>query len=295
MPWLQLTCEVPREDVPAIEALLEETGALAVTLTDAGDVPVLEPGPGETPLWPRLRVTALYDERTDPLPLLALIGGLPGGPRPDEVAIELLEDRPWEREWLDRFRPMRFGRRLWICPGGQAAPGRDAVVVRLDPGLAFGTGTHPTTRMCLEWLDGAALDGMEVVDYGCGSGILAIAAAKLGARRVIAIDNDPQAVTATRDNAAANEVAASVEAGAPAASVPATDLLLANILAGPLTELAPRFAAAVRPDGHIVLSGILAAQGSALAAAYAPWFELDAAAAQEGWLCFSGRRRPEES
>lgn len=296
MPWLQISCEAPRDGADAVEDALLGAGALSVTLTDAGEEPVLEPAPGETPLWPRLRVTALYGVETDPLPILALLSALPGGgPRPDTVAVERLEDRAWEREWLSRFRPMRFGERLWICPGGQAPPDGDAVTVQLDPGLAFGTGTHPTTGLCLEWLDRADLAGREVVDYGCGSGILAIAAARLGARRVVAIDNDPQALIATRDNAAANEVMSTVEARAPSSEVPAADILLANILAGPLIELAPTFAAAVRPGGRLVLSGILATQGPAVAAAYEPWFDLNPPAAQEDWLRIDGCRRPEES
>ena len=295
MPWLQISCAVDRDDAGVVEAALEDAGALSVTLADAGDEPVLEPGPGETPLWSRVRITALFDEHTDPLPVAALLTGLPGGPDAGSVGIALLEDRVWEREWLNRFRPMRFGRRLWVCPGGQTPPDPDAVCVRLDPGLAFGTGTHPTTRMCLQWLDGADLAGREVVDYGCGSGILAIAAALLGARRVVAIDNDAQALTATRDNAALNGVAARVEARAPTSAPPAADVLLANILAGPLIELAPLFGAAVRPGGSVVLSGILADQGSAVEAAYAPWFDLAPPTAEDGWLCYDGRRIRTES
>jgi ribosomal protein L11 methyltransferase len=295
MPWLQISCEADRDAAPVIEDALEHAGALSVTLQDAADDPVLEPAPGETPLWPRVRVTALFDEQTDPLPVAALLTGLPGGPDPREIDIGLLEDRIWEREWLSRFEPMRFGRRLWVCPGGRTPPDPAAVLVRLDPGLAFGTGTHPTTRMCLAWLDGAELEERQVVDYGCGSGILAIAAALLGARRVIAIDNDPQAIVATRDNAAANGVEARVEARAPGSSTPSADVLLANILAGPLIELAPTFGTSVRPGGCLVLSGILAAQGPAVVAAYAPWFDLASPAAKDGWLCFSGRRRRTES
>jgi ribosomal protein L11 methyltransferase len=295
MPWLQISCEADCDAAPDLEDALERAGALSVTLEDAADHPVLEPAPGETPLWPRVRVTALFDERTDPLPVAALLTGLPGGPGPRDIDIGLLEDRVWEREWLSRFEPMRFGRRLWVCPGGRMPPDPDAVVLRLDPGLAFGTGTHPTTRLCLAWLDGAGLEGCEVVDYGCGSGILALAAALLGARRVIAIDNDPQAVIAARDNAVANGLENRVETRAPGSSTPSADVLLANILAGPLIELAPAFGTSVRPGGRLVLSGILAAQGPAVAAAYAPWFDLASPAAEDGWLCFSGRRRRTES
>lgn len=295
MPWLEISCVTSGDAAGGVEEALAETGALAVTLADAGDDPVLEPGPGETPLWPRVRLTALYEEHTDPGPIVALLAGLPGGPAGHEIMIGLLEDRIWEREWLERFQPIRCGRRLWICPRGRPAPAADAVVVRLDPGLAFGTGTHPTTRLCLEWLDRAELEGREVVDYGCGSGILAIAAALLGARRVIAIDIDPQALLATRTNAAVNGVSSRVDARAPASSIPGADVLLANILAGPLVDLAPAIAGAVRPGGRVVLSGILAAQGAAVGAAYAPWFDLGPPVARDGWLCLEGRRRPEEN
>jgi len=296
MPWLQISCEVERAALESVEAAFLGTGALSVTLGDAGDAPVLEPGPGETPLWPRVRVTALYEEQVDALPIQALLTGLAGGPDAAGISATVLEDRIWEREWLDQFGPMRFGRRLWVCPGGQDPDDDDAVVVRLDPGLAFGTGTHPTTHLCLEWLDRASLTEAQVVDYGCGSGILAIAAARLGARRVIAVDNDPQALIATRSNAADNDVSVLIETCDPA-SMPrmAADTLLANILAGPLIELAPRFADALRPGGRLVLSGILESQGPDIVAAYERWFELDQPASRDGWLCLGGTRRPEES
>jgi len=212
-------------------------------------------------------------------------------PRELPLALEPLPDKPWEREWLKDFRPMRFGRRLWVCPGGQDAGDTDAVIVRLDPGLAFGTGTHPTTAMCLEWLDQLDLRGRTIVDYGCGSGILAIAALKLGASRALAIDVDPQALLATSENAARNEVTGLELSSEPELPDGCADVLVANILAGPLVELAPRLAAAVKPRGAIALSGILTEQVPAVTAAYQPWFDIGLAASREDWGLLSGRRR----
>lgn len=300
--WLEITGIVARDAVERAEQQLLELGALSITLADAANAPVLEPAPGETPLWPRLRVTGLFPAEADPLALLAALQSeMPAaGWRPS-----LLPGRTWEREWLRDFRPLRFGRRLAVVPTGMAAPA-GTVVVRLDPGLAFGTGTHPTTALCLEWLDGLAgpaagadapLAGALVLDYGCGSGILGIAALRLGAARVVAVDIDPQAITATRGNAAANgvgdrllsclpeELEAVLDGGK-------ADILLANILAGPLHALLPRFAALLKPGARFALSGVLAAQGPALAAAAAAWFRLDPPAGREEWVRISGHARP---
>ena len=293
MPWLQISCEAQRDGAHAVEDALLGAGALSVTLTDAGEEPVLEPAPGETPLWPRLRVTALYDVETDPLTILALLSALPGGgPRPDTVVVERLEDRAWEREWLSRFRPMRFGERLWICPGGQAPPDNDAVTVQLDPGLAFGTGTHPTTGLCLEWLDAQLRPGATVLDYGCGSGILAIAALKLGARRAWAVDIEPQALEATAANSTLNVVSDDLWIGSPD-RLPEieADVILANILARPLIELAPRFAAVLSNAGTAVLSGVLVEQREEIREAYAAHFlELDERVL-DGWVCLVAKHR----
>jgi ribosomal protein L11 methyltransferase len=289
LPLLQLTLEIGGRDPGPFEDLLLEGGALSVTLEDAADDPVLEPAPGETPLWPTLRIKALFEDE-------------PGTGRviddlrrrlPPELpfAVEPLPDKPWEREWLKDFRPMRFGRRLWVCPGGQAAGAEHAVVIELDPGLAFGTGTHPTTAMCLEWLDQLELEGKALIDYGCGSGILAIAALKLGASRAMAIDIDPQALIATRENAARNAVANLELGGGQELGNASADALVANILAGPLVELAPQLAAAVKPGGAIALSGILIEQAPAVTAAYQPWFDIGLAATRDSWGLLSGRRR----
>jgi len=290
MPQLQLTLDLgPRDPSPYEEALFG-LGALSVTLEDAADDPVLEPAPGATPLWPTVLVKALFDASADPAAIAeALTNALPGAvaPRFDFVA-----DRAWEREWLKDFRPMRFGRRLWVCPDGMPAGDPGAVRIELDPGLAFGTGTHPTTALCLEWLDSQELSGATVVDYGCGSGILAIAAARLGATRVRAVDIDPQAVLATTDNAARNGVADVIEATTDLSLATAgADVLLANILAGPLLELAPRFADALRPRGRLALSGLLREQADAVTAAYRPCFHIESKAERDGWILLAGHRR----
>ena len=290
MPHLQLTIDVGNSDPAPFEDALIELGAVAVTLEDAADDPVLEPGPGETPLWPTVVVKALFDADTDPAALArALAAALPDGPSP---RFEVLADQAWERVWLQDFRPMRFGRRLWVCPGGLPAGAADAVRIELAPGLAFGTGTHPTTALCLEWLDGQDLAGCSVVDYGCGSGILAVAAAKLGAAHVVAVDIDPQALIATRDNALRNGVAGTVSVtGEPALAPRCADVLLANILAGPLVELAPRFAEALVPGGRLALSGLLPGQADAVTAAYRPWFHIETTTTRDGWVLLSARRQ----
>jgi ribosomal protein L11 methyltransferase len=289
VPHLQLTIDLgPRDPAPYEDALFE-LGAVAVTLEDAADDPVLEPGPGETPLWPTVVVKALFDPHTDPASLQrALAESLPGTPPP---RLEMLADQAWERVWLEDFRPMRFGRRLWVCPGGLPAGDADAIRIELDPGLAFGTGTHPTTALCLEWLDGQDLGGCSVVDYGCGSGILAIAAARLGAAHVLAVDIDPQALIATRDNAARNHVASALTVtGDPTLAPRSADVLLANILAGPLVELAPRFAAALVPGGRLALSGLLPEQADAVTAAYRPWFHIGTTTMRDGWVLLGASR-----
>ncbi len=291
MSWLQAHLTVARTRAEAAEVLFERLGALSVTLADAGDEPMLEPAPGETPVWSRTRVTALFEAGRDPDALRrSLQENLPEAAA--TLELETLEDRPWERAWLDHFRPLRFGRRLWIRPAGQQVEAPEAVVLELDPGLAFGTGTHPTTALCLEWLDGADLAGRRVIDYGCGSGILGIAALKLGAAEVTAVDHDPQALLATAENARRNGVAERLRTCTPETleAAPA-DLVLANILANVLVELAPRLSALAAPGGDLVLSGILADQASAVRAAYAPAFRFRPDAVREGWVRLHGSRR----
>jgi ribosomal protein L11 methyltransferase len=290
MPFLQVTLEIGDADPVAAEEACFAAGALSVTLADAADEPVLEPAPGTTPLWRQVRISALFPAAADGTVLTAVLAsalGLPAG----RITHEVLADRAWEREWLKDFRPMRFGRRLWICPGGQRAPDPEAAVLELDPGLAFGTGTHPTTALCLEWLDAADLAGETVLDYGCGSGVLALAALRLGAVTACAVDIDPQALLATRENAARNGLQSRLQV--MPAGVLATgewDVVLANILAGPLVDLAPALAHRVRADGAVVLAGMLEEQAEGVARAYRPWFHMRMFAKRDGWAVLEGRR-----
>jgi len=281
-----------------VEEALEDIGALSVTLQDAdAETPdeqaIFEPCVGELPLWPTITLNALFDEHTDRRGLTEALGELLPWLEPDQVQYRDIADQDWERAWMDTFKPMQFGRRLWIYPWNIEPPADDdAVVVRLDPGLAFGSGTHPTTALCLEWLDAQALQGRSVIDYGCGSGILAIAALKLGAASAVGVDNDPQALTASADNAERNEVAERLALFLPEDhDVEPADVFVANILAGPLAELAPTFAAAARPGAPFAISGILKGQEDELLERYAEWFEELRADTREDWVRISGRRR----
>lgn len=290
MPFLQLSLEFALRNPDEFEAACFDAGALSVTLTDAADSPIFEPVLGTTPLWPIVHISALFDEHADRERIGEMLGGVLGQPTPPH-RFEEIADRAWEREWLVDFRPMRFGKRLWVCPHELHVDAPGATIVRLDPGLAFGTGTHQTTALCLEWLDGADLHGRTVIDYGCGSGILAIAAVKLGARHVFAVDHDPQALLATRENAERNQIAENIEVLAPGTELPAADVLLANILAVPLIELAPAFRSLLHPQGDLVLSGILGEQASEVAAAYAQWIEMEPPVQRDGWVRLQGVKR----
>lgn len=291
VPFLKLTLDVGPADPEPLEDALFAAGATAVTLTDAADHPILEPGPGSTPLWPEVRVEALFPDTAESTRVIKLLGEMLG--QLPGYEFSLLEDRVWEREWLKDFRPMRFGEKLWVCPGGMrpSPPDPAHIIVELDPGLAFGTGTHPTTALCLEWLDGATVAGTDVLDFGCGSGILAIAALKLGARAAFAVDIDPQALAAARDNAARNDVLSALAVASAEIDLPHTDIVLANILAEPLISLAERIASRVRPRGRLVLSGILANQAETVAARYAKWFDMAPATVRDGWARLDGVRR----
>ncbi len=292
MPWLQVRLAITPEQAETYEDALLEVGAVSVTFMDAEDQPIFEPDLGTTPLWSHTHLLALFEADTDPANLVAHLQLLTGGDLP-EHQIERIEDQDWERSWMDNFQPMRFGQRLWIVPSWHEAPEPQAVNLLLDPGLAFGTGTHPTTSLCLQWLDGQALEGCTVLDFGCGSGILAIAALLLGAERAVGTDIDPQALEASRDNASRNGIAAErfplyLPGDMPAGTY---DVVVANILAGPLVQLAPTISAHVRPGGRLALSGILAEQAEEVRAAYAELFELDPTAVQDGWVRISGVRR----
>lgn len=291
MPQLALTLDLDGIDPERVEECCFEFGALAVSYTDQRDDPILEPAPGEFRLWPHPRLQALFPFDTSPEELVA---GLSHVLRVDgaRFKLETLADRVWEREWLRDFHPMCFGRKLWVAPHHAHVHTQGAVIVRLDPGLAFGTGTHATTAMCLAWLDQNAGPGQVAIDYGCGSGVLAVAAAKLGARAAFAYDIDPQALTATRDNAAANDVSTEVQVVEDETKLPTgADLLLANILCGPLCELAPRFAALTRPGGRIVLAGLLATQAAEVIHAHETWFDITTFATRDGWTALSGVRK----
>jgi len=295
MPWIQTHLTVDKAQAPLIELLLENLGALSITLGDAGDEPMLEPGPGETPLWSATRVTGLFSGDTDADALRTAINQALEQDISRHLKVELLEDQDWERSWLDQFKPMRFGQRLWICPTGHAVDAADAVVIDLDPGLAFGTGTHPTTELCLRWLDSADVAGKTIVDFGCGSGVLAIAALKLGAARAIGIDHDPQAILATRDNAERNGVAERLDVylndDFPDQNA---DVVLANILANILVELNGRIAPLVAPAGELVLSGILTGQAEEVSQAYQGKLQFSPATEKDGWVLLHARNSEEE-
>ncbi|SDL76752.1 [LSU ribosomal protein L11P]-lysine N-methyltransferase [Modicisalibacter muralis] len=304
MPWLQLKARVAPEQAETLEELLLAEGATAITLQDAHDDPVFEPDRGTTPLWFETVLTGLYDNLEDIEPMLERVRQawameMADEPCP-EIEFELLADRDWEREWMDGFTPLKMGERLWIVPSWHDAPEPGAVNLLLDPGLAFGTGTHPTTALCLGWLDALSgdgeLDGCDVLDFGCGSGILAIAALKLGATRAVGTDIDPQALTASRDNAQRNAIADDdftllLPEALPSATDQRFAVVVANILAGPLVELAPLIAGHVAPGGRLALSGILASQADEVSDAYRDQgLAMDEPAERDGWVRLTGRR-----
>ncbi|OXS16436.1 50S ribosomal protein L11 methyltransferase [Zobellella denitrificans] len=291
MPWIQIRINATEKTADKVSNMLMGRGAQAVTYMDAEDKPVFEPLPGETLLWDDTVVIGLFDAETDPAPVIDFMRKFY---RKDLVyKVEQLEDKDWVREWMDSFHPMRFGRRLWICPSWREVPEPEAVNVMLDPGLAFGTGTHPTTALCLEWLDGQELAGKTVIDFGCGSGILGLAALKLGAKEVIGIDIDPQALQASRDNAERNGVAERLRVYLPQDQPEGlqADLVVANILAGPLKELSPLISSLVRPGGQLALSGILETQAGGLNQVYRQWFDMEAPVFREEWSRLSGHKR----
>ncbi|EED30605.1 ribosomal protein L11 methyltransferase [gamma proteobacterium NOR5-3] len=292
MSWLQLRMDCGKAQAEALEDALLAAGALSVTLEDREDEPLLEPAVGATPLWKAIRITGLFMADADMDQVLSTLAGLDGA---HTARVEILEDKDWEREWMQHYEPMRFGQRVWICPSWKEPPEPDAINLLLDPGLAFGTGTHPTTAMCLTALDGMALDGARVVDFGCGSGILGIAALRLGAQQLLAVDNDPQALTATADNAARNDInPRSLQIALPGHYEAAhwqgsTNLVLANILAGPLAALSQELCDFLAPGGQLVLAGLLDTQAEELIAHYAPRLELSVLQQQAEWVCLGGR------
>ena len=305
--YLELCFDLGSLEAQAAEEAACACGACAVTFVDAhasasdmtpdsARTAVLEPAPGELRLWPTTRVKCLFTHDRDVTGLTRTLGATLDID-PALIGAQRIADRVWEREWLKDFHALRFGRRLWVCPRHERVAQPDAVVVTLDPGLAFGTGTHASTALCLEWLDTHLFGSSPpaepcVIDFGCGSGVLSLAAAKLGAAPVHAFDIDPQALTATGENARTNGVAAQVQVHASAGTLPAgVDVLLANILSGPLCDLAARFAALVRPGGQVVLAGLMEHEAAEVTHAYAACFDLARYGARDGWVCLAGRRR----
>jgi ribosomal protein L11 methyltransferase len=290
--WYQLSFEIPARALAAAEAALNALGAVSLSLKDAADQPLLEPAPGETPLWDTLIVEALFDAET---PHAALIESLQHELpflKTTPIKTSRLENRVWERVWMDRFKPMSFGSRLWIYPSHIKPASEDSVNIMLDPGLAFGTGTHATTALCLQWLDAQDMRGKTVIDYGCGSGVLAIAARKLGAKKVYAVDIDAQALQATHDNAERNQVRTHLEicSGDQLAGVQA-DIVMANIISGILITLHDTLTAATRSRGELVMSGILPNQIAEIRQAYSNEFEFKAEKQLENWCLLASQKR----
>ncbi len=294
MAWLQLTLEATKSNSDQLSELLTQAGAVAVTLQDAFDDPIFEPPIGSTPLWKELLITGLFDADINIDTVLNLIkentGILPF------YTLNPLEDKDWIRAWMDDFKPMQFGQRVWICPSWHTPPDTRAVNIMLDPGLAFGTGTHPTTSLCLKWLDNHFYEPIDVIDYGCGSGVLGIAASLLNAHKVYAVDLDPQALIATLANAEKNNVSDkletfSVNSFKQQQTQLQCPLLIANILAAPLIELAPILSAHVSSGGHILLSGILEEQAEKVSNAYKKWFTIDEVTQEGEWIRIVGTKQ----
>ena len=286
MSWQEVTFSLSSADIDDYEDALMSLGAMSITLRDAADQPLLEPPPQATPVWDQVRLTAMFEATADITLIVQHLQQMLAMESLPDYEVAELADREWRRSWMDYFQPMRFGQRLWICPSGYEPPGQeDAVIVDLDPGLAFGTGSHPTTALCMQWLDSHELTNMTLVDFGCGSGVLAIAAAKLGAARVYAVDNDPQALQATAANAEANQVGDTVTVIGPEDIPPATiDILIANILLGPLLALQDEFHRQLKPSGQLVLSGLLQEQRSQLETAYRQNFAFETCEQLEEWV-----------
>ena len=281
----RLSIGIPASTLPETEAALYALGALSLSLKDAADQPLLEPAPGETPLWDHLVIEALFDADIPQDSLLKqLMQHLPGL-QPDQIHCSIVEDQAWERVWMDRFKPMRFGRRLWIYPSHHQPPADDRVAVLLDPGLAFGSGTHATTAMCLQWLDAQNLKGKTILDYGCGSGVLAIAALRLGAAGAYALDIDEQALTATQANAALNGVSDRIKIDqAGSRTIVEADIVLANIISSVLLSLRQTLTSATSGGGRLIISGILPDQAPEIRRAYGNDFDVTGELQQQDWV-----------
>ena len=290
MAWIQFIFDSSPDKADALSDLLSECGSSAVTFQDNEDQPIYEPEIGTTPLWTATNVIALFDAETDTDLIIRLLTGMLAPETVPNYRIEAVEDKDWVREWMDNFHPMSFGDKLWICPSWHTPPDKNAVNIMLDPGLAFGTGTHPTTALCLNWLAQADVKNKVVIDYGCGSGILAIAAALLGANKVIGVDTDPQALEATQANAERNGV--TIETYLPDdCPDEVCDLLLANILAGPLQSLSEHLANLTKAGAPIVLSGILDVQAEDVSQSYQTWFDMEKPVLKDEWIRLVGQKR----
>ena len=290
--WIQIKLRTTNQSADTIAELLEQLGALAVSYTDAEDSPILEPKPGERRLWPNTEVTGLLEQGTDPKPILAVLKQLLGDHIP--MVATTLEDKNWIRAWMDQFKPLKFGQHLWICPSWLSVDEKDSVVVMLDPGLAFGTGTHPTTSLCLSYLDSLDLKDQDVLDYGCGSGILAIAALKLGAKSATGVDIDEQALIASKENAHRNGVEDKrqlVMGTDKKLDLPQFPVTVANILAGPLAELEPIIASLTQSGGKLALSGILTEQADSVIEAYSKDFVMNKVKDLDGWALLTGTKK----
>ena len=295
MSWLQISINTSKDHAETAEDCLFSSGAQTVTLTDAADQPILEPGVNEIPLWNAVVATGLFDFKNNEKALLESIQQCLGTAQ-HSCSTEILEDKNWTRAWMDHYHPMQFGERLWVCPLHLEPPDPEAINLRLDPGLAFGTGTHPTTSLCLQWLDKNMKEQESVLDYGCGSGILAIAACMLGARHADGVDIDPQALIATHNNAETNQVNEKISSYLPddfqqQHSDTQYDTVMANILSGPLAELAPTLTKHTKAGGQIILSGILREQAETVLAAYNEFFIMDEPEFEEDWTLLHGEKR----
>ncbi|WP_420592244.1 50S ribosomal protein L11 methyltransferase [Bacterioplanoides sp.] len=296
MSWIQIRIHAQRAQVNSIEDALMAQGALSVTLQDDADQPILEPELGTNPIWDETQIIGLFEANQNSELLLKNLNGfyqnLSGQSLPKHK-LEILEDKDWIRAWMEDYHPMQFGQRLWVCPSWQTPPQPDAVNLMLDPGLAFGTGTHPTTDLCLQFLD-QEVEGEElVVDYGCGSGILGIAALLLGSEKMVGVDIDPQALTATRDNAGRNNISDDLYDVFLPDKTPdvKADIMVANILAGPLQALAPDIARLTRSGGKLALSGLLAEQAEEVSQCYSQWYNMNPAKQLGDWVLLTGTRR----
>ncbi|MDP5191592.1 50S ribosomal protein L11 methyltransferase [Rheinheimera baltica] len=294
MPWIQLRVTTTEEKAEQVSDMLMGWGAQAVSFLDAHDTPIYEPMPGEIIYWTNTVVVGLFDAEHPMDKVLKQLEQVSFFKQGVEYKLEQLEDKDWEREWMDNFHPIKFGNRLWVCPSWRDIPDPTAVNVMLDPGLAFGTGTHPTTALCMQWLDATIQPEQTVVDFGCGSGILGIAALKLGAKRVIGVDIDPQAIEASTANAKRNHVEGQIELYLPQNQPQdfQADVVVANILAGPLAELKNIISAYVKPGGQLALSGILESQAQSVIDAYSDEFSFDPIAVQDEWVRLSATKHP---